>query len=215
MGILVADAVEQYVASLNRAADPLLLELAEEGRRRNLPLAFAEAGALLRVQALAVGARRILEIGTAIGYSGLWLAAALPPDGMLITIERDPERAEEARRNFERAGFSSRVSVIIGDASRMLHKLAGPFDLIFQDGPKTAYVPMLDPLVALLRTGGLLITDNVLWHGEVVPGLLSAPVRGPVETAAIAEYNERLASDPRLLTTWLPVHDGVSISVKR
>ena len=215
MGILVADAVEQYLASLNRAADPLLLELADEGRRGNLPLVFAEGGALLRVQALAIGAKRILEIGTAIGYSGLWLAGALPSDGMLITIEQDPQRADAARRNFERAGFSSRVSVIIGDATRMLHKLAGPFDLIFQDGPKAFYLPMLDSLVNLLRPGGLLITDNVLWHGEVVPGLLPVPVRGPVETAVIAEYNERLASDPRLLTTWLPVHDGMSISVKR
>src|SRR4029077_4550130 len=114
----------------------LLIEMAEEGTRRDLPLVDAEVGALLRVQAAAVGARRILEIGTAIGYSGIWLLGALPPESTLITMEIDPDRAEEARKNFERAGLSARASVMVGDAARMLLKLAGPFDLIFQDGSK-------------------------------------------------------------------------------
>ena len=214
MGKIVPDAVERYLATLNRAPDAILIEMAEEGARRDLPLIDAEVGALLRVQAAAIGARRILEIGTAIGYSGIWLARALPPGGMLITMELDAARADEARKNFARAGVADRVTVMAGDASRMLHKVAGPFDLIFQDGNKQSYVPLLDTLIERLRAGGLLITDNVLWDGEVVPNFLPRPERTPEDTAAIAAYNVALASENRLLTSWLPLRDGVTISVK-
>jgi len=215
MGTIVPDPVEDYLSTLNRISDPVLEDIAGEGVRRKLPLVDAEVGALLRVAATAVGARRILEIGTAIGYSGIWLAHALPDDGMLITMEINADRAEEARRNFERAGVANRANVMVGDASRMLHKLAGPFDLVFQDGDKQMYLPLLDRLVSLLRPGGLLITDNVLWDGEVVPNFVPAPRRDAAATRAIATYNETLAADSRLLTTWIPLRDGVTISVKR
>src|SRR5580658_2437033 len=101
----------------------------------------ASTGCLLRVLATAVGAARILEIGTAIGYSGIWLAGALPADGMLLTMEVDAERARRARENFARSGLAERVSVIVGDAERMLAKVSGPFDLVFQDGDKQQYTP--------------------------------------------------------------------------
>jgi predicted O-methyltransferase YrrM len=133
---------------------------------------------------------------------------------MLITMEVDPTRAEEARRNFARAGLADRATVMVGDASRMVHKVSGPFDLIFQDGDKQLYVPLLPKLIELLRPGGLLIADNVLWDGEVVPNFLPKPEREPEDTAAIAAYNQALAAEERLLTTWLPLRDGVAISVK-
>src|SRR5260370_30171756 len=123
MGQIIPDPIERYLAGLNHASDPVLQDLARTGAERDLPLIDAEVGALLRVQAMAIGARRILEIGTAIGYSGIWLAGALPPDGMLITMELDPKRAEEARKNLARAGLAARATVMVGDASRMLHKV--------------------------------------------------------------------------------------------
>ena len=175
MGQIVPDAVERYLAGLNHAGDAVLADVAAKGAAENLPIVDAEVGALLRVLALAVRASRILEIGTAIGYSGIWLAGALPEGGMLITLERDPDRAREARTHFARAGLGARASVVVGDAERLLAKVSGPFDVIFQDGDKGQYTPMLDRLVALLRPGGLLITDNVLWDGEVVPGLVAVP----------------------------------------
>src|SRR3954462_4856490 len=132
MGQIVPDAIERYLAGLNRAADPVLEDIARGNATRGLPLVDAEGGALLRVLALAAGAKRILEIGTAVGYSGIWLAGALPPDGTLMTLEMDPDRVHTARANFERAGMADRVSVIAGDARRMIQKVAGPFDLIFQ-----------------------------------------------------------------------------------
>jgi len=215
MGAIVPDAIERYLASLNHASDGVLDDIAKQNETRGLPLVDPEVGALLRVLAISVGANRMLELGTAIGYSGIWLAGALSPDGMLLTMEIDPERAQEARDNFARAGVDDRVSVIVGDARLKLAKVSGPFDLIFQDGDKTFYTPALDRLVSLLRPGGLLVTDNVLWDGEVVPGFKAKPERDAVLTQAIAEYNERLAAHPRLLTATVPLRDGVSISVKK
>ena len=216
MGTIVPDDVERYLASLNRARDPLLDEIATRGVEHDLPLVDAEVGALLRVLAMAVQAEKILEIGTAVGYSGIWLAGALGPGGMLLTMEMDPVRVHEARSNFDRAGLADRVNVIVGDAERMLAKVTGPFDLIFQDGDKNLYTPLLDRLVSLLRPGGLLVTDNVLWSGKVVPGFATAAAAADDgDTRAISEYNERIAAHPRLITAVVPLRDGVSISVKR
>lgn len=214
MGEIVPDAVEAYLAHLNRGGSAVLDEIATSGTARDLPLIDAEVGALLRVLAMAAGATRILEIGTAIGYSGIWLAGALPAGGMLITMEMNEARAQEARENFARAGLSDRVTLIVGDATLKIAKVAGPFDLVFLDTDKRLYGPLLDRLVALLRPGGLLVTDNVLWSGEVVPGFVTRPRRDPADTRAVSEYNERVAAHPQLLTAVVPLRDGVSISVK-
>ena len=214
MGVIVPDAVERYLSGLNRQVDRVLADIAQQGEARKLPLVDAEVGALLQVLARATGARHILEIGTAIGYSGIWLARALPPGGMLLTMEMNAERAREARANFERAAVADRTSVIVGDAQRMLAKVAGPFDLIFQDGDKVQYEPMLDRLVQLLRPGGLLVTDNVLWDGEVVPGFVAAPRRDARDTSAIASYNKRINAHPNLMTATVPLRDGLAIAVR-
>jgi predicted O-methyltransferase YrrM len=215
MGQIVPGPVEQYLASLNQESSAVLEEIARAGGRDDLPLVDAEVGALLRVLVLATRAMRVLEIGTAIGYSGVWMASVLPQGGMLVTMEFDEQRAKQARENFSRAGVADKVSVIIGDAQRMLHKVSGPFDVIFQDGNKKLYGPMLDKLVRLLRPGGLLITDNVLWNGEIVPGFTASRQRDPEDGAAIARYNEQIYSHPLLLTSIVPLRDGVAISVKR
>ena len=215
MGQIVPDAVEQYLASLNHQSDAVLVDIARAGKRDDLPLVDPEVGALLRVLVLATRATRVLEIGTAIGYSGIWMAGALPKDGMFITMEVDESRATIARDNFARAGLANRVNVVVGNAQRMLHKVAGPFDVIFQDGDKKQYGPMLDTLVDLLRPGGLLVTDNVLWNGEIVPGLSVKRHRDESEGLAIAKYNEAISSHPSLVTAIVPLRDGVAISVKR
>lgn len=215
MGQIVPEAVEQYLEGLNHLGDPVLHDIQREGREQSLPLIDAEVGALLRVLASAIGAARILEIGTAVGYSGLWLAGALPPAGMLLTMEIDPERARIARDNFARGGVADRVNVIVGDAQRMLAKVSGPFDLIFQDGDKQQYGLMLERLVEVLRPGGLLVTDNVLWSGDVAPGFNVTPKHDAASTRAITAYNERLSRHPALMTVIVPLRDGVAVSTKR
>jgi predicted O-methyltransferase YrrM len=214
MTTLVHPAVVDYLAGLSRLPHPQLDVVAREGRSEGLPLVFPDTGAMLHALTRLTGARRVLEIGTAIGYSALWMATALPPDGLLISLERDTSRAARAREHARAAGLDAQVNVMIGDATRFLHKIAGPFDLIFQDGDKTGYLTMLDALHGLLRPGGVLVTDNVLWSGAVVPGMTPLQERAAADTDAIAAYNERLTHDPRFFTTWLPIGDGVSISTK-
>jgi len=214
MGQIVPDAVEQYLASLNQESSAVLQDIARAGSRDGLPLVDAEVGALLRVLVLAARATRVLEIGTCIGYSGIWMAGVLPQGGALITMEFDETRAKQARENFSRAGLSDKANVIVGDAQRMLHKVSGPFDVIFQDGDKKLYGPMLDKLVRLLRPGGLLITDNVLWNGEVVPGFPAERHPDPEDARAITDYNQQIYSHLLLRTSIVPLRDGVAISVK-
>lgn len=211
---LTPEPVLGYLAALRRDPHERLALIDREGRAEGLPLVDPDTGALLHTLALSCGAKRILEIGTAIGYSTLWLATALPADGMMITMEYDASRADRARAHFAAAGCGDRVSVMIGDATRFLHKISGPFDLIFQDSDKQLYEPMLDRLVELLRPGGLLVCDNVLWDGEVIPGFVATPKKNPADTAALAAFNHRLAADPRLYTSTLQVGDGVAVSIR-
>ena len=214
MSALTPPVVSAYLTGLGRRPHPVLDRIREDGQVHGVPIVDPLTGALLHALTRISGATRVLEIGTAIGYSTVWMATALPSSGLLVTLERDHARATTARGYLRDAGVDDRVNVMIGDAARYLYKLAGPFDLIFQDGDKTHYGPLLDTLVALLRPGGLLVTDNVLWSGEVVPDFVATPREDPADTAAIAAYNDRLAGDPRLSTTWLTVGDGVSLSIK-
>jgi caffeoyl-CoA O-methyltransferase len=215
MSQILPEAIERYLAGVNRRSDPVLDAIAAEGHRRDLPIVHPETGALLQVLVTALGARRVLEIGTAIGYSAVWMARALPPDGLLLTFEREPDRAADARRNFARAGVADVANVMVGDAARLVWKVSGPFDLIFQDGDKLLYEPLLNRLLALLRPGGLLVADNALWRGEVVAGYVEHPHYPREQTEALVAYNRRLATDARVLSLVLPLGDGVSLAVRR
>jgi caffeoyl-CoA O-methyltransferase len=161
---------------------------------------FPDIGARLQTLSLACGARRILEIGSGAGHSTLALATTLPSDGMMITMEIDATRASQVRERLGAAGHDHRVSVMVGDATRFLHKVAGPFDFIFLDGDQRQYDQMLDRLVDLLRPGGLLVIDRL--------GGRDADDTG-------AAFRQRLAADSRLQTPPPPVDDGVSVSIKR
>ena len=215
MSNITPQPILDHLAGLRAEPHERLALIDREGRGEGLPLVYPDTGALLHTLALGCGAKRILEIGTCIGYSTLWMATALPPDGTLMTMEYDAARAARAREHFAAAGYGGRISVIVGDATRFLHKVAGPFDLIFQDSDKKLYEPMLDRLVELLRPGGLLVADNILWNGEVIPGYVGVKKYSDEDTAAIAGFSRRVASDSRLYTSFLQVGDGVSVSVKR
>ena len=208
-------AVRGYLAELSGPEDQLLAEVRARSKADGVPAVSPDTARLLHVLAASAAPGRILEIGTGYGCSGIQLARALAPGGMLFTIERDPARAAAARLHFERAGLSSRVSVMVGESARLVHKVAGPFDVIVQDGSKDQYEIVLDRLISLLRPRGVLVSDNILWQGDVVPGFRAEPAHPAGSTAIIARYSRRLAEDPRLVTAFLPVGDGVAVSVKR
>src|SRR5207244_11612842 len=145
----------------------------------------------------------ILGLGTAMWDSGTWLARALVDGGELVTVEHDAETAALAQKNFEKAGVVSKVRILVGAADRIIRDLKGPFDFIFNDIDKAGYPAVLEPCIERLRVCGLLVTDNVLWHGDVARKVRSA------ETAAIRTYNERLAKDPRMIGPIVPLRDWV------
>lgn len=200
--------IDEYIDDLANRGGEALEAVERQGRDEDWPIVGPAEGSLLYILARAIGARRILELGTAIGYSGTWLARALPPDGELITVEWNPETAAIARRNFERTGVSKLVQILTGSALEVVPPIVGRFDLVFNDIDKQHYVDILPHCVAKLRVGGLLVTDNVLWSGTVA----SRPRRK--EAQVIHEYNERLAADPRMAAVIVPLRDGVSIALK-
>ena len=208
-------AVAGYLAGLAPAEDEVLAAVRARSAADGVPALSRDTAWLLHVLARAVRPVRVFEIGTGYGYSGLHLARALAPGGVLFTVERDPARALIAREHFAQAGVADRVNVMVGEATRLVHKVAGPFDVVVQDGSKDQYETTLDRLIDLLRPHGVLFTDNILWRGDVIPAFNAEPAHPADSTAAVSRFSRRLAADPRLATTFLPVGDGVALSVKR
>jgi len=148
-------------------------------------------------------------IGTAIGYSTTWIARGLAAGGELLTVERDPDTAKLAAENLRRTGVADRVRILVGDARKIVKDLEGPFDLVFNDIDKEGYPVVLPRCADLLRVGGVLVTDNVLWSGSVADRRSR-----DASTAAIRTYNDRLAADARFLSVIVPLRDGVSVAMK-
>lgn len=169
----------------------------------------ADEGKLLHVLLRAIRAKTVLEVGSLAGYSGVWLARALPPDGRLTTIEKDPRHAALARQAFAEAGLASRVRVLDGAALDVLPTLAPGFDAIFLDADKASLPEYFEWSLALLREGGLLLCDNAFLHGSVVDPADQSP-----DTAGVRAFNLRAATDSRLVSTVVPIRDGLVVAVK-
>ena len=202
----------RYVAQMFASEDDVLRQLRETLPESGLPeiQISAEEGKLLQLLLRAVGARRVLEIGTLGGYSAIWMTRALPEDGVLISLEIDATHAAFARSFIERAGLSGRVEVRLGDAMESLVSLEAeePFDVVFIDADKRNYPFYLDWSVAHVRHGGLVIADNAFWKGRVVEDDGDDP-----DLAGIKELNRKMASDPRLCSIIVPSRDGVAIAL--
>ncbi len=190
--------VDRYIAEQFIPEDAALDEALRESQRAGLPSIAVSAaqGKWLHLLARAVGARRILEIGTLGGYSGIWLARALRPGGRLTTLELDVTHAEVARKNFVRAGLGDAIEIRLGPALQTLPALRGPFDLIFIDADKPGYTDYFGWAVRLARPGALIIADNVIRNGAVADaGSTDVAVRG------IQRFNAAVAAEPRVSAT--------------
>jgi predicted O-methyltransferase YrrM len=165
MSVMMPD-LEGYFRQFVPRRDELLQELEAEAAREHIPIVGPVVGELLFILARITGAARILELGTATGYSAIWLARGAKPGGSrVLTLEFDAAMAARARANLKRAGFSHRVEVREGEALAIMASLPGPFDLIFLDIDKESYLPSLDHCQRLLRPGGLLVADNIGFTG--------------------------------------------------
>jgi caffeoyl-CoA O-methyltransferase len=205
---IVYKEIDAYIDGLANRGDAALRSVEKQGLEEDWPIVAAAEGSFLHILARSIRAERILELGTAIGYSGTWLARAMPDGGELVTVEHNPETAAIARKNLEKTGVASKVKILVGNAQEIVKDLRGPFDFIFNDIDKVGYPAVLEPCIERLRVGGLLVTDNVLWGGDVARADRSS------ETQAIRTYNERLAKDPRMIASIVPLRDGVSVALK-
>jgi caffeoyl-CoA O-methyltransferase len=211
--VIVSDAVQAYLRQTRAQPDPVLAEMEEHGASEGIPIVVPETGAFLQVLALASGARRVLEVGTAIGVSTLYLARALPENGVVVSFEIDEERQLAARRYLERAGLAARVDLRLQDAREGLPELADDFDFVFLDGVKAQYGDYFDLTLPLLRPGGVLTVDNALRGGRVAE--IRADQGSSDEQAAVMrEFNQRLLEHAELTATITPVGDGVLVAVK-
>jgi caffeoyl-CoA O-methyltransferase len=212
--MIVTGAVRDYLDAIRPAPDPLLAEMEAHGARDGIPILDPHGGALLHVLARAIGARRIVEVGTAIGVSTLHLARALPQGGELISFEIDPERRAAASGYLGRAELAGRVDLRLLDARAGLAELEGPFDLAFVDGVKAEYAEYLELVVPLLRRGGLVAIDNVLMSGTVAEGRSDGHWTDR-QIADARALNQRLLTHPALVATVTPVGDGIALAARR
>jgi caffeoyl-CoA O-methyltransferase len=212
--MIVTSAVAGYLADLRAQPDPVLAEMKEHAARDGIPIVVPETGQLLQVLALARGARRIVEVGTAIGVSTLYLARALPDDGLVVSFEVDPERHAAARRYLEQAGVIDRADLRLQDAREGLESLDGPFDMAFIDGVKAQYGDYFEALLPLLGSRAVLAVDNVLMSGTVAEGR-SDGHWSQEQIDRARGFNQRLLDHEQLVGTVTPVGDGVLVAVRR
>lgn len=209
MGGITVEAVEDYLYSLLPPRDEVLAEMEAEAAKNNVQIVGPAVGRILYQYAVISGAKKVFEMGSAIGYSTIWWARAVGEGGRVIYTDGDPKNAEKARRYFERAGVSGRITVRVGDALELLSEEKEPYDIIFNDVDKTDYPRVFRMALPHLKSGGLFITDNVLWSGKV------ARPNPDAETKAILELNRLMYESKDAFTTVLPIRDGVSVCVKK
>jgi predicted O-methyltransferase YrrM len=208
MGGITNPAVEEYLYSLLPEREAVLREMEVQAAQRRIPIVGPAVGRLLHQLAIMIGARTVFEMGSAIGYSTIWWAQAVGEGGRVFYTDGDRGNAQEARRNFERAGVAGRVQVLVGDALELLSEQRQEFDIIFCDVDKEDYPRVLRLAVPRLRKGGLLVADNALWSGKVTLPDQDAATKG------IVEFNRALYRSAELYPTILPLRDGVAVAVK-
>ena len=206
---IVPPEIDEYAAAYSTAESDVCKLIREETYRTQdcpqMVVGPLEA-AFLKVMALTVRAKRVLEIGTFTGYSALAMAEALPDDGTVLTCEIDPDSAAFARRYWDKSPHGKKIEVRVGPALETLRGLIGPYDLIFIDADKANYVNYYRRAKDLIASTGVILIDNVLWSGRV----LTTPTLDP-STAAIQELNRVVAYDPRVTAVLLTLRDGVFV----
>jgi caffeoyl-CoA O-methyltransferase len=210
MGGVTVGEVEDYIYRMLPPRDPVLAEMEAEAASNEVPIVGPAVGRVLEQLALVAKAKTVFELGSAIGYSTIWWARAVGEGGRVYYTDSDRNNAEKARRYFDRAGVAARITILTGDALELLSEQKESFDIIFNDVDKEDYPRVLRLAVPRLKKGGLFITDNVLWSGRVTQS-----VPQEASTKAILEFNRLLYQSAELMTTILPLRDGLAVALKR
>jgi predicted O-methyltransferase YrrM len=220
-GAIIQQEQEHYLEGLLRPRNALLEEMEAYSASHGVPSSDPEVAVFLSITARAMSARRALEIGTAIGYGAIILADAMGREGKVTTIDPSDERVRLATDFISRAGLTDQIEILQGKAfdvlpgltAKLTAKLTEGFDLAYIDAVKEEYSDYLELILPLIRRGGVIIADNVLWKGQVATGRLLSPDQKS-STAALQEFNRRFISNPELQSVILPLGDGLAYGVK-
>ena len=212
---MVDERTAVYLSSLDIGNSQLLNEIEKEAIETFVPIIGRQMQNLLKFLLQLTKPRRILEIGTAIGFSALFMLEYGDKEACITTIEKYEKRIPIARENFKKAGKESQICLLEGDGEEILKGLTGEFDFIFMDAAKGQYIRFLDGALRLLKTGGLLISDNVLQGGDMIQSRFAVTRRNRTIHSRMREYLYELTHNEMLQTTILPIGDGVALCVKR
>jgi predicted O-methyltransferase YrrM len=202
--------IERYMHGLLPPRDAVLAEMEQVAERRKIPIIGPAVARVLAQLVMISGAKRIFELGSAIGYSTIWLARAAGPEAEVYYTDGDPANEKRARDYATRAGVADRIKFMVGDAIDLIDETSGEFDLIFIDVDKHQYPAALKKALPRLRSGGLLITDNTLWSGRVT----RPAKKKDKETRGIQQFNRAVYSSDELFPVIIPLRDGVSVCLK-
>jgi predicted O-methyltransferase YrrM len=200
--------VHRYLEQITPERHPVLRQMEQYAKEKGFPIIGPLVGRLLYQMAVLTKAKRILELGSGFGYSAFWFSLAVKGKGHITMTDGNKGNKKRAFQYFKEAGLQSQFDFKVGDALRIARRLDGVFEIVLNDIDKHEYPDTIDLAAAKLRKGGLFITDNVIWKGQV------ADRRHDDTTAAIVDFNNRLYKDSRFFTTIVPIRDGVSIAVR-
>ncbi|MBM6969723.1 O-methyltransferase [Mordavella massiliensis] len=204
-----------YLRSLESPENPLLEEIEQEALVSYVPIIRKETQSLLKTLLTMLRPARVLEVGTAVGFSALLMSEYLPEGAHITTIEKYEKRIPIARQNFRRAGKEEQITLIEGDAMEVLRSLDGPFDFVFMDAAKGQYPHYLPEVLRLLTPGGVLMSDNVLQDGSLIESRFAVERRDRTIHSRMREYLYELKHREDLMTSILPLGDGVALTVKK
>ena len=213
--MIVNERVVAYINSLDCGNSDICNTIEKEAIADEVPIIRKEMGNLLKVLLQLVQPERILEVGTAVGYSSILMSENMPEKCTITTIENYDKRIPIARNNFKRAGKEDCIRLIEGDAMEVLKELEGPYDFIFMDAAKGQYINYLPDVKRVLRKGGLLISDNILQEGEIVESRYAVTRRNRTIHTRIREYVYELTHSEDFVTSIVPIGDGITLSVKQ
>lgn len=211
--MITNERITDYIKSLEPDRPPLIREIGRKAREEQVPVIREETASFLQTMVALKRPRAILEVGTAVGYSALLMAQVMPEDCRITTIEKYEKRIPAARENFKRAGEESRITLLEGDAEHILKGLSGPFDLVFMDAAKAQYLLWLPLVLRLMEPGGVLLSDNVLQEGDIVESRYGLERRNRTIHARMREYLYQLKHSEKLLTSVIPIGDGMTVSI--
>jgi len=213
--MIIDERMASFLNSFNNGLPTYLEELEAKAIKDGVPIIRTDTICLLKLIVTASKPKSILEVGCAVGFSALLMSEFAPEDCHITTIEKFEKRIPEAKKNFADAGKSDKITLLEGDASEILAKLDGSYDMIFMDAAKAQYINFLPDCLRLLKSGGLLISDNVLQDGEVLESRYAVTRRNRTIHSRMRDYLYELTHNEELTSTILPVGDGVTVSVKR